>query len=212
MQVPLLRPRRTVLAGTLAAVAAPLARPAAAQMGGPAMPIRTLNDTLLQIMRAGRATPFAERARTLAPAIQGAFDLRAILQTSVGLRWESFSPQQQAELLDVFTRYTVASYVANFDSFGGERFEVLPDLRQVGADQVVKTRIVPASGDPTRIDYVMRQTVTGWRAVDVLLGGSISRVAVQRSDFRSLLAGGDPARLIASLRAKTAALESGARP
>jgi len=35
---------------------------------------------------------------------------------------------------------------------------------------------------------------------------------VQRSDFRSLLAGGDPGRLLASLRSKTAALESGARP
>ena len=40
---------------------------------------------------------------------------------------------------------------------------------------------------PTPLDYVMRQGEKGRRAVDVLLDGSISRVAVQRSDFRSLL-------------------------
>jgi phospholipid transport system substrate-binding protein len=183
-----------------------------AQMGGPAGPIRALNEALLRIMHAGQATPFAQRAAMLTPAVQAAFDLQQILQTSVGLRWSAFNAQQQNELLDVFARYTVASYVANFDSFNGETFGVLPELRQVGKDQVVQTRIIPASGDPTRIDYVMRPTDTGWKAVDVLLDGSISRVAVQRSDFRSLLSNGDPGRLIASLRAKTQKLESGARP
>jgi phospholipid transport system substrate-binding protein len=58
----------------------------------------------------------------------------------------------------------------------------------------------------------MRSTDAGWKAIDVLLDGSISRVAVQRSDFRSLLAGGDPGRLIASLRAKTASLQASEQP
>jgi phospholipid transport system substrate-binding protein len=204
--------RRTLLGIAAAVPIALISDKVPAQMSGPAMPIRALDDALLRIMHAGKTTPFAERARLLAPAIEGAFDLSAILQTSVGLRWSSFSPQQRAELLDVFRQYTVASYVANFDAFNGERFQILPDLRQVGQEQVVQSRIVPASGDPARIDYVMRATDSGWKAVDVLLDGSISRVAVQRSDFRSLLAGGDPARLIDSLRSKTAALESGARP
>jgi phospholipid transport system substrate-binding protein len=179
-----------------------------AQAADPAAPVRALNDALLQIMRAGKSTPFAERAGTLKPAIEAAFDLPRILQTSVGPRWSSIPPPQRADLLDVFTRYTVASYVANFDGFDGERFVILPDFRQAGSDQVVQTRIVPTSGDTAKIDYVMHKTTTGWKAVDVLLDGSISRVAVQRSDFRALLASGDPGPLIASLRAKTAALES----
>ena len=66
--------------------------------------------------------------------------------------------------------------------------------------------IVPASGNATSIDYVMRQGEDGWRAVDVLLDGSISRVAVQRSDFRALLSGGAAGPLIASLRKRSAAM------
>jgi phospholipid transport system substrate-binding protein len=207
-------PRRALvgLLATTLPVTTTLPGTAKAQMGGPSMPIRRLNEALLQAMHAGTAMPFAERARLIAPAVEHAFDLAQILRSSVGPRWSAMPAPQQADLLDVFTHYTVASYVANFDNFAGERFDILPDLRQVGSDQVVQTRIVPATGDATRIDYQMRDTGAGWRVVDVLLEGSISRVAVQRSDFRSLLATGDPGPLIASLRSKIAGLESGGKP
>jgi phospholipid transport system substrate-binding protein len=200
--------RRALLAAALSVASGA----AMAQAGGPAQPIRALDDALLAIMHAGKTTSFATRADMLRPAITGAFDLTQVLRTSVGPRWAAFTPRQQADLLDVFTRYTLASYVANFNSFGGEQFQILPEQRQVGDDQVVQTRIVTHSGDATRIDYVMRFGESGWKAIDVLLDGSISRVAVQRSDFRALLAGGDPTRLIASLRAKTAVLEAGGKP
>ena len=74
-------------------------------------------------------------------------------------------------------------------------------MRAIGADQVVSTTIVPTSGDAVRIDYVMRQEGAAWKIVDVLLDGTISRVAVQRSDFRGVLARGGAPALIASLAA-----------
>jgi len=182
---------------------------ARAQASNPAAPINALDDALLQIMRAGTKTPFDTRETMLAPAIQAAFDLTQILKTSVGPRWSALPAAQQTELMTVFLRYTLASYVANFNNFSGEKFVILPQTRAIGNDRVVQTQIVPADGDPTRIDYVMRQSGAGWKAIDVLLDGSISRVAVQRSDFRSLLSSGTATDLIASLRTKTANLESG---
>jgi phospholipid transport system substrate-binding protein len=198
--------RRLLLA---AAVLVPLAAHAEED---PAQPIRALNDALLGLMRAGPATTFAQRMQSLTPVAQRAFDLPLILRTSVGLRWNSLAEAQRQELLYVFTRYTVASYVSNFNSFGGERFEIDAATRPVGQDQVVQTRIVPASGDPTRIDYVMRDSAgSGWKAVDVLLDGTISRVAVQRSDFRSLLASGDAELLIVALREKVTGFAAGGK-
>ncbi len=176
-----------------------------------AAPIAALNSALVGVMHAGKETPFAERYATLAPIIERAFDLPAVLRASVGPRWASLPPQQQAELEAEFTRFTVASYVANFNSFGGETFTILPDTRVVGAEQVVSTQIVPTKGDAAKLDYVMRQESSGWRAVDVLLDGTISRAAVQRSDFRNLITGDDAQRLIASLRKKVAALSGGAQ-
>jgi phospholipid transport system substrate-binding protein len=59
------------------------------------------------------------------------------------------------------------------------------------------------------MDYVMRDDTGIWRAVDVLLEGSISRVAVQRSDFRRLLNRGGATALAQSLRSKSANLSDG---
>ena len=171
-------------------------------------PIQALNQALLASMRAGKATPFPQRFAALKPAVDRAFDLPTILQLAVGPRWASIPQAQQAQLLGVFSTFTVASYAANFDSFGGERLDVLPDGRSVGADQVVATQIA-GSGTPHRLDYVMRRGPAGWRVVDVLLDGSISQTAVQRSDFRSLLASGGAEALIASLQRKVSDLSGG---
>jgi phospholipid transport system substrate-binding protein len=55
----------------------------------------------------------------------------------------------------------------------------------------------------------MRQDSDGWRVVDVLADGAISRVAVQRSDFRRVLARGGAQALADSLRTKSASLSEG---
>ncbi len=145
----------------------------------------------------------------LTPVVLAAFDLPRILGSSVGPRFAGFPPDAQAELLDVFTQFTVASYVANFDDYNGERFDILPETRRAGSDEVVQTKLLLQNGDILKLDYVMHRGDGGWKIIDVLLNGSISRVAVQRSDFRALLGGGDAGKLIASLRDKVARLAAG---
>ena len=114
-------------------------------------------------------------------------------------------------LLTAFRRYTIASYVNSFDNYTGQHFDVQPDTRSLGnGDQVAQTRIVSASGESHELDYVMRQNSSAWQVVDVLADGSISRVAVQRSDFRRLVARGGGQALIDSLNQKTADLSGGA--
>ena len=199
--------RRTVLglAGLLATYAAAWAADPAA-----AAPIEALDQALLSAMKAGKATPFMQRYSLIAKAVDGAFDLQGVLTASVGPRLASLPQDQQAKLLDVFRKFTIASYASNFDSFGGETLTVLPDQRSVGADIVVPTQLKPSSGAPTRIDYVMRRGAQGWRAVDVLLNGNISQNAVKRSDFRSLVTATSAQPLIDSLQQKVAELSGGA--
>ena len=179
-------------------------------MEGLSAPIDALDQALLTAARNGRQA-FTDRYAALAPVVEHALDLPAILQTSVGPHWADLPAEQQQQLLSVFRTFTVASYVANFNKFNGEQIDLLPETRAVGQEQVVETQIVPSGGKPIRIDYVMREGEAGWQAVDVLLDGSISRVAVQRSDFRALLGtGGNADALIASLQKKVADLSGGA--
>jgi phospholipid transport system substrate-binding protein len=176
-----------------------------------AAPIAMLYSALEALMRLGTATPFRHRYQQITPVIDRTFDLPAILHSSVGTRWATLDAAAQDALHAAFRRFTIATYVASFDKYEGERFELMPTLRRVNADEIVQTRIIQDTGDPIRLDYVMRQTDTDWRAVDILLDGTISRVAVQHSDFRALLGNGGAAALIASLRQKAADLAGGSQ-
>jgi phospholipid transport system substrate-binding protein len=199
--------RQLILALTVLGVLAATS-PARAE-DSPAEPVAALDDGLMTAMKAGAGVPFPKRFDMLAPIVQRAFDLPLILKACVGPRWVNLPKADQQQLLDEFTRFTVASYVANFDNYSGERFDILPERRQVGEDVVVPTRIVQPDQTSSRIDYVMRQIDGTWKMVDILLDGTISRVAVQRSDFRTLLARGAAAALIASLQRKVADLSGG---
>lgn len=205
--------RRWLLA--MAAVSAVWPMPSEAQEIGHATeaqkPISELYAGLQTVMQMGSTgATFQQRFDRLAPVIDRVFNLDAILRTSVGLRWSSLDDASRRDLFNVFRTFTIASYTANFDSNGGERFQVLPQTRPSGDELIVKSRLIPANGDPVRLDYVMHAGPTGLQIVDVLLNGSISKVAVQRSDFRALLASGSATPLIASLRQKVSDLSGGA--
>jgi phospholipid transport system substrate-binding protein len=172
-------------------------------------PVQRLVNGLLSIMKAGMATPFQLRFATLGPIIDQTFDLATILKESVGSTWATLPPDQQNMLADAFRRYTVASYVNSFDNYNGQRIDILPQTRAVGANQVVQTRLIPKAGETHELDYVVREGASGWQVVDVLAEGSISRVAVQRSDFRRLLSRGGAQALADSLRAKSADMSGG---
>jgi phospholipid transport system substrate-binding protein len=121
------------------------------------------------------------------------------------------SADQQAALQQAFRRYTIANFAANFDSYSGETIQVNPEPRSLpNGDEIVTTKIIPTSGSPTTLAYVMRQTPSGWKAVDILADGAISRVATQRSDFRGLLTRGGGPALVQSLRDKVATLSGNA--
>lgn len=196
------------------AVAAVLSGSAGARAqdaSSPTGPVEQLDAALLASMRAGENTPFTQRYAMLAPAVGQAFDLTAVLRAAVGPSWYSLTSNQQAALASTFQRYTVSDYAANFDSYDGQSFRVVPQTRALpDGDVIVRTQIIRRNDSPVEIDYVMRHTPAGWKAVDVLTNGTISQVAVQRSDFGSLLASGGAPALVAGLQRKVSMLSNGA--
>ena len=205
--------RRQILGlamGGLVATAAWQPGMADAPNATPQAPVAQLNDALLAAMKAGDRMSFQQRYRMLDPVIGQTFNLDAVLAASVGLRFASMQAADKAQLATAFRRYTVSSYVSNFNSYNGQSFEILPDVRHVGGNEVVvSTRLLRRDDSPVKLDYVVRRGPDGWQIVDVLTNGSISRVAVQRSDFVQLLSGGGAPALTVALDRKVANLSGG---
>ena len=187
--------------------------PANAQTSGDAAataPVEQLDNALLSAMKAGNSASFEDRYRALTPVVEQVFNLDAVLAASIGLTWPTVPDDQKAALEAAFRRYTVSSYATSFNSYNGQSFQVSPTVRTLGnGEVVVNSRLIRADGSSVALDYVMRRGPAGWQAVDVLTDGSISRVAVQRSDFRELLSSGGAPALAEGLQHKVADLSGG---
>ena len=172
-----------------------------AQAGDPAIAtIDGLDNALLESMKAGKAGAEARYTRLL-PAVERAFDISTMTKFAVGGAWTGYTPAEQAALTKAFGRLTAANLAHNFASFEGEQFKVNPDVQTRGLDKLVRSQIVPKSGDPTDLNYRMRQAGGTWKVIDVYFG-SISQLTAQRSDFAASAVPGGAADLVKKINAK----------
>jgi phospholipid transport system substrate-binding protein len=175
---------------------APAATPAAMDV------VRGFYAALLQTMQQGPALGAGGRYEHLAPVVDNTFDLGLMTRLAVGSGWDSLTPAQQEQVTKAFGRYVAATYADRFDRYSGERFEVA-DEKDFPGGLIVETRIVKSDGKPVAINYLMRRDADSWHIADVYLDGSISELAVRRSEFSAILRDQGIAGLIAALNKKS---------
>jgi len=166
----------------------------------PIRQIRLFYDALLDTMKQAGRLGIQGRYDKLAPVIRATFDLAAMTRIAVGPGWNSIPPERQTELIESFARMTIATYANRFDGYSGERFVVEPNSEARNSGRVVRTKLIPLSGDAVSLDYLMRGSGETWKIVDVYLTGTISELATRRTEFIAILKNGGPDALIDSLR------------
>ena len=123
--------------------------------------VRSFYATLLTTMKDGRTLGQSGRYARLSPVVDRVFDVPSMTRLA-------------------------ATYADRFDSYSGEQLQVTGE-RPYNADVIVQTKIVKSDGETTTLNYLMRQNQGSWQISDVYLDGTISQVAVQRSEFNSVL-------------------------
>ena len=192
---------RVVAAASPTEVVAPTPAPSAAAVLSPLSQVDSLNNALLVTMKAGAAAESTTaRYRKLAPVVEKVFDLRAMTAFAVGPKWSGFSAAEQQAAIAGFTRLTIASYVHNFNAYGGERFDVDSNVVTRGVDNIVQTKLVAPGKEPVGLNYRMRSSANAWKIIDVYYG-AISQLTIRRSDFAAPLIAGGASGLIAHLNA-----------
>jgi phospholipid transport system substrate-binding protein len=177
---------------------------------GPQDTVRGFYETLLGAMRDGRVLGQSGRYARLAPTINRTFDLPFMAKLAVGSSWAALTPGQQQQLTGAFGHYVSGTYADRFDNYSGEELLVTGE-RPYGADTIVQTKIVKSNGEATTLNYLMRQNQGAWQISDVYLDGTISQLAVQRSEFNSILRREGVDGLVMALNRKVDLLRSMAR-
>jgi phospholipid transport system substrate-binding protein len=197
--------RRLLFAFAAAVALAPVA--AMAEGADPA--IATIDGLDAALLEAMKSKSGAEARYTrLLPAVERAFDIATMIRFAVGEAWSGYSAVEQAALVKAFGRLTAANLAHNFASFDGEQFKVNPQVQTRGPDKLVRSQIIPREGDPTDLNYRMRQAGGSWKVIDVYFG-SISQLTAQRSDFSGTAVAGGAGALVKRIDAKADELLKG---
>lgn len=198
---------------TLFLLALSLATPAGvrAQDGGsPRAVIDNFYATLLGVMKQAKTLGYQGRYARLEPVVDKTFNLHDMGRLAIGPQWTKLSPDEQARLLDVFKRFTVANYAAQFNGYGGERFEVGSEVPMKNQNLIVESKLVLSNGSPISMNYLMRRYGDRWQIIDVFVDGTLSEVSRRRSEFTSIIARDGIEALIRVLEQKIQVLQKSA--
>ena len=167
--------------------------------------VQSLYETLLTTMKNGRALGQSGRFTRLEPVIRKTFDFPSMARLSVGPSWATLTEAQRQQVTESFGRYISAIYADRFDSYAGQKLQVIGE-QPVVAGIMVRSQIVKADGEPVNVDYMMRRNGDSWLISDIYLDGAISEVATRRSEFAAILKSQGIDGLIAALNRKSGLL------
>ncbi len=186
-----------------------LAGTASAQQETPTATVERLNDILLQVMQEADQLGYEGRYETLQPVLSEVYNFPVMAQIVVGrTNWRSLSEAQQQELVDAFTRMSIATFAARFDGYSGQSFEVVDAEPAPRGGVLVRSQLVRPEDEPVQLNYVLREFGDRWRILDVLLNGSFSEMSRQRAEFTSVLRNEGFEELISEIEGVTARLSS----
>lgn len=166
--------------------------------------VEKFHVSLLEAMQKAKTLGYQGRYGLLKPAVDVTFDLPAMAEVAGGPPWRTLTDEQKKQFVDVFKRYTYATYASRFDGYDGERFETTGEQPGRNSTVLVNTQLVRPKDEPIALNYLVHQTEEGPRVIDVFLKGAFSELASKRSEYVAVIQRDGFPALISRLEAKIA--------
>jgi len=142
-----------------------------------------------------------ERRDQLSKVISARFDFPEMARRSLGAEWRRLTPPQQEDFIELFTELLRNAYVADIESYKGEKVIY---KRETQEDQfaLVQTIVRSPEGAEYSFDYRLHLVGNEWKVYDVVIE-NVSIVNNFRSQFARVINRSSYDGLIRALREKT---------
>ena len=142
-----------------------------------------------------------ERVAILSTQIETVFDFRALSRRTLGRSWEKLNPEQQTEFVELFQRLLQGVYADLLMTYTDQKiiFGAEKTLKKGRAE--VESYLVTADGKKIPLFYRLTDKSGNWKVYDVVIEG-VSMVKNYRTQFREIMSGGSPEKLLEVLRKK----------
>ncbi|NQZ95826.1 MAG: ABC transporter substrate-binding protein [Myxococcales bacterium] len=175
--------------------------------------IEGLHDTLIAAMKDADALGFAGRRELIAPAATDVFDFTFMAVKSLGPHARKLSEGDRLRWIDAFALFVTSNLARQFDGYSGEVFETRAVDSAPRDTLIVQTVLVRPDDDDVRLYYRLRslavsnpasaaddtpaettdgevddepETAVSWHVIDVYSNGTVSELALRRSEFSGL--------------------------
>jgi len=149
--------------------------------------IAELNAALLNVLQKSNDLDYAQRFALLAPTLESTFDLEYMARQVVGRGFLDLDEESRARWYQLFAAYMTANYASRFDHFANQRFEIIGEDPGAKGTVLVRTRVLEPTKDPVALSYRVRETDGTCKVIDVYLKGTVSEIALRRSEYASVL-------------------------
>ena len=142
--------------------------------------VKTLEEPELK-----RENRLKERRVAVRKIAEDIFDFTETAKRSLGRHWQTRTPAERKEFVDLFANLLERSYLGKIELYNGEKITYLGD--SVDGDQAtVRTKIVTRQGTEVPIDYKMYRQGEKWLVYDVIIEG-VSLIANYRTQFNKII-------------------------
>lgn len=173
-----------------------------AEANSPVPTIENFHQGLLEIMKQAEVLGIEGRIDKLAPLMANTFDLDFMASKTVGRHWKKLTDEEKLRWAETFARFTTANYAGRFTGFTGEEFVTIGVEEAAKGTRVVLTKIVVPDEDEVQLNYRVIERGGEWKVIDVYLNGTVSELALRRSEYSSALKRDGFAQLLDSIETK----------
>jgi len=172
--------------------------------GLPTDQVRATVDRVLAILQDPKlkaADKLKERRELLRKVISARFDFTEMGKRSLGAEWRRLTSTQQQEFVELFTDLLRDAYVADIESYKGEKVIYTRESEEPEF-ATVQTILKSPDGTEYSIEYRLHLVGKEWQAYDVVIE-NVSIVNNYRSQFARVINRSSFDGLIKAMREKT---------
>jgi phospholipid transport system substrate-binding protein len=148
--------------------------------------VDTFQQELIDVMKNGKKLGYSGRFDRLKDPVSNSHDLGKIARIVVGKEWEKLTEPQQQQLVDVFSRLSIASYAHNFKDYDGESFTFETEEETTRGGVVIHSHMDIPNDKPVKFDYMLKEKGDSWRIINIIANG-VSDLALKRSEYTTIL-------------------------
>lgn len=142
---------------------------------------------------------FDRRVTALTPLIENTHDLAYMARMTIKSHWNTLDDDQRKQFVGAFSELSVANYASRFRDLANVKFRTLNERPMSRGRVEIRTELSEENADSVALDYVLHETPSGWRIINILADG-VSELAMKRTQYQQIFKTQDFAALVRHLQ------------